>query len=75
MGDLLGGLIVLLVALAMIPVILFVILVGLLAAGVGIAIALIAAVLHLVFWAMPLLIVFGLVWLVFGGRRREPARG
>ena len=75
MGDLLGGLIVLLVALAMIPVILFVILVGLLAAGVGIAIALIAAVLHIVFWAMPLLIVFGLVWLVFGGRRREPARG
>jgi hypothetical protein len=75
MGDLLGGLIVLLVALAMIPVILFVILVGLLAAGVGIAIALIAAVLHIVFWAMPLLIVFGLIWLVFGGRRREPARG
>ncbi len=75
MGDLLGGLIVLVVALAMIPVILFVVLVGLLAAGVGIAIALIAAVLHLVFWAMPLLIVFGLVWLVFGGRRREPARG
>lgn len=75
MGDLLGGLIVLLISVALIPVVLFVILIGLVAAGVGIAAAIIGLVLHLVFWAMPLLIVFFLVWLIFGGRRREPARG
>ncbi len=75
MGDLFGGLIVALIALAMIPVILFVILVGLLAAGVGIALAVVGLVLHLVFWAMPLLIVFGLIWLIFGGRGHQAVRG
>jgi hypothetical protein len=75
MGDLLAGLIVALIFLAMIPVIVFIILIGLFAAGVGIAIAIISMVLHLVFWAAPLLIVLGLIWLVFGGRRHEPARG
>ena len=79
MGDLLAGLIVALVALVLIPVIFFIALVGLALAGVGIVIGLIAAVLslaiHAVFWAAPLLLVFGLIWLVFGGRRREVVRG
>ena len=79
MGDLIGGLVVLLVALVLIPVIFFIVLVGLALAGVGIVIGLIAAVLsiaiHAVFWAAPLILVFGLIWLVFGGRRREVARG
>ena len=79
MGDLLGGLIVLLVTLVLIPIIFFIVLVALALAGVGIVIGLIATVLglaiHLVFWAAPLLIVFGLIWLVFGGRRREAVRG
>jgi hypothetical protein len=79
MGDLIGGLIVLLVALVLIPVIFFIVLVALALAGVGMVIGLIAAVLsiaiHLVFWAAPLILVFGLIWLVFGGRRREVARG
>jgi len=79
MGDLLAGLIVALVALVLIPVIFFIALIGLALAGVGIVIGLIAAVLslaiHAVFWAAPLLLVFGLIWLVFGGRRREVVRG
>ena len=79
MGDLLAGLIVALVALVLIPVIFFIALIGLALAGVGIVIGLIAAVLslaiHAVFWAAPLLLVFGLIWLVFGGRRHEVVRG
>ena len=79
MGDLLAGLIVALVALVLIPVIFFIALIGLALAGVGIVIGLIAAVLslaiHAVFWAAPLLLVFGLIWLVFGGQRREVVRG
>jgi hypothetical protein len=78
MGDLLGGLIVLLVALVLIPVIFFIVLVALAFAGVGILIGLIATVLGLaiqaVVWAAPLIVVFGLIWLIFGGRRREVAR-
>jgi len=47
-------------------------------AGVGLAIGLIATVLglaiHAVIWAAPLIVVFGLIWLIFGGRRRDVAR-
>lgn len=81
MGDLLGGLIVLLVALVLIPVIFFIVLVALALAGVGIMIGLIATVLGVaiqaVIWAAPLIVIFGLIWLVFGGRSssREVARG
>jgi hypothetical protein len=78
MGDLLGGLIVLLVALILIPLIFFIVLVVLALAGVGIVVGLMAAVLGILIealvWAAPLLIIFGLIWLVFGGRRREVAR-
>jgi len=79
MGDLLGGLIALLVGLIMIPIIFFIVLVALAMAGVGIFVGLIAAVLglaiHLVVWAAPFIVVFGLIWLVFGGRRRDVVRG
>ena len=78
MGDLLGGLIVLLISLVLIPVVLFIFLVAMAAAGVGIAIAVIATLfgvaVHLIVWAAPLIVVFGLIWLIFGGRRREVAR-
>jgi hypothetical protein len=80
MGDFLGGLIVLLVALVMIPIIFFIVLVALALAGVGIVIGLIATVLGIaiqaVVWAAPLIVVFGLIWLIFGGRSnsREVAR-
>ncbi|MBI1212783.1 MAG: hypothetical protein GC190_15070 [Alphaproteobacteria bacterium] len=79
MGDLLGGLIVLLVSLVLIPVIFLIVLLALALAGAGILVGLIAAVfgiaVHLVIWAAPLIVVFGLIWLIFGGRRREVARG
>ena len=71
MGDLIGGLIVLLVALIVVPI---VVMAALVIAGIAIAATLIGIVIHLVFWAMPLLIIFGLIWLIFGGRRREVAR-
>ena len=78
MGDLLGGLIVLLVSLVLIPVVFFIVLVALALAGVGMVIGLIATVLglaiHAVVWAAPLIVVFGLIWLIFGGRRRDVAR-
>ena len=78
MGDLLGGLIVLLITLVLIPVIFFIVVVALAMAGVGLAIGLIATVLglaiHAVIWAAPLIVVFGLIWLIFGGRRRDVAR-
>jgi hypothetical protein len=78
MGDLLGGLIVLLVTVVLIPVIFFVVLVALALAGVGIVVGLIATVLglaiHAIVWAAPLIVVFGLIWLIFGGRRRDVAR-
>lgn len=79
MGDILGGLIVLLVALVLLPVIFFIVLVGLALAGVGIMIGLIATVLGVaiqaVVWAAPFILVFGLIWLIFGGgRSREVAR-
>ena len=75
MGDLLGGLIVLLVSLVLIPVIFFIVLVALAFAGVAVFVGLIATVLglaiHAVFWAAPLILVFGLIWLIFGGGRRR----
>ena len=78
MGDLLGGLIVLLVTLVLIPVIFFVVLIALAMAGVGLAIGLIFTVLglaiHAVIWAAPFIVVFGLIWLIFGGRRRDVVR-
>ena len=80
MGDFLAGLIVLLVALVLIPIIFFIVLVALALAGVGIVVGLIATVLGVaiqaVVWAAPLFVVFGLLWLIFGGRsnRREVAR-
>ena len=78
MGDLLGGLIVLLVSLVLIPVVFFIVLVALALAGVGMVIGLIATVLglaiHAVVWAAPLIVVFGLIWLIFGGRRRDVVR-
>ena len=74
MGDFLAGLIVLLVALVLIPIIFFIVLVALALAGVGIVIGLIATVLGIaiqaIVWAAPLIVVFGLIWLIFGGRGR-----
>jgi len=79
MGDLIGGLIALIVGLLLIPIILLVVLLSLAAAGVGIAIGLAAAVigiaLHLFFWALPFILVLGLIWLVFRpSPRRQIAR-
>ena len=78
MGDLIGGLIALFIWLLIIPIILLAVLLSLAAAGVGIAIALVAAVigiaLHLFFWALPFLIVFGLIWLIFRPSSRRIAR-
>jgi hypothetical protein len=78
MGDLIGGLIAFFVLLLLIPIILLVVLLSLAAAGVGIALGLAAAVigiaLHLFFWALPFLLVFGLIWLIFRPSRREIAR-
>jgi hypothetical protein len=75
MGDLLGALIALFIGILLIPIILLVVLLSLAAAGVGIAIGLAAAVigiaLHLFFWALPFILVFGLIWLVF---RPSPKR-
>jgi hypothetical protein len=75
MGDLLGGLIVLLITLVLIPVIFFIVVVALALAGVGIMVGLVATVLgiaiHAIIWAAPLIVVFGLIWLIFGGGRRR----
>ena len=75
MGDIIGGLIALFVLLLIIPLVFFIVLVALAAAGVGIALGILAALigvaLHLFFWALPALIVIGLLWLIFrpsGGR-------
>ncbi len=78
MGDLIGGLIALFIWLLIIPIVLLAVLLAFAAAGVGIAIALAAAVigiaLHLFFWALPFLIVFGLIWLIFRPSSRQIAR-
>ncbi len=79
MGDLLGGLIALFVALLLIPVILLVVFIALAATVgglmIGIAAAAIGIALHLFFWALPFMLVFGLIWLVFRpSPRRQIAR-
>jgi len=78
MGDLISGLIVLLLWFLIIPIILLALLLALAAAGVGIAIGLAAAAvgiaLHLIWWALPFLVVFGLIWLIFRPSGRQVAR-
>jgi hypothetical protein len=69
MGDLLGGLIALFVMILLIPVILLVVVLAMAATVggvmIGIAAAAIGIALHLFFWALPFILVFGLIWLVF----------
>ncbi|MCE9521851.1 MAG: hypothetical protein K8S25_05400 [Alphaproteobacteria bacterium] len=79
MGDLIAGLVALLVGLLLIPVVILVVLLSMAAIGVGIAFSLAAALigiaLHLFFWALPFILVFGLIWLVFRpSPRRQIAR-
>jgi len=72
MGDLIGGLIALIVMLLVIPIIVVVVL---LALGIGIAAALIGIAIQLFFWALPFIVVFGLLWLIFRpSRTREVVR-
>jgi hypothetical protein len=79
MGDLIGGFIALLVGLLLLPLILLVVVLALaLTVGgvmIGIAAAAVGIALHLFFWALPFILVFGLIWLVFRpSPRRQIAR-
>ena len=79
MGDLIGGLIALLVMALLLPVILLAILFGLMLAGIGLATSLFFTILGLAIqlfvWAAPFLLVFGLIYLIFRpSPKRELAR-
>lgn len=79
MGELLGGLIALLMWLLIIPIIILALVFGLAAAGVGIAIALAATILSIavsVIWsALPFLLIVGVLYLIFrpSSRSRDVA--
>ena len=74
MGELIGGLIALLVWVLIIPIVILAVVLSLAAAGVGIALAAVGIVLHLFFAALPFLLVVGLVWLIFRPSSRQVAR-
>jgi hypothetical protein len=75
MGDLLGALIAFLVLLMIAPIVIFAVVVGLGFAAIGVAISLAFTILgiaiHLLVWAAPFLLVFGLIYLIF---RPSPKR-
>ena len=74
MGELIGGLIALLVWILIIPIVIVAVVLSLAFAGVGIALAAVGIVLHLFFQALPFLLVLGLVWLIFRPSTRQAAR-
>lgn len=80
MGDVLGALIAVLVFLLIAPIVIFAVLVALGFAAVGVAIGLAFTVLGLVIellvWAAPVLLVFGLIYLIFrpSSAKRDLAR-
>ena len=79
MGDLLGGLIALFVFLLIAPIVIIAVLVSLGFAAVGVLIGLAFSILglaiHLLVWAAPFLLVFGLIYMVFRpSPKREIAR-
>jgi uncharacterized BrkB/YihY/UPF0761 family membrane protein len=75
MGDLLGALIGFLVLLLVAPIVIFAVVVGLGFAAIGVALSILFTVfglaIHLLVWAAPFLLVFGLLYLVF---RPSPAK-
>jgi len=79
MGELLGGLIALLMWLLIIPIIILAVVFGLAAAGIGIFIALAATILSIavsVIWsALPFLLIVGVLYLIFrpSSRSRDVA--
>ena len=79
MGDLLGALIALFVFLLIAPIVIIAVLVGLGFAAVGVLIGLAFSILgfaiHVLVWAAPFLLVFGLIYMVFRpSPKREIAR-
>ena len=80
MGDLIGGLIALLVMILVAPIVIGAVVVGLGLAAVGvvlsIAFAIIGIALNILVWASPFIVVFGLIYLIFrpSPQKRELAR-
>ncbi len=79
MGDVLGALIALAVFLLIAPIVILAVLVGLGFAAIGVALGLAFTILglaiHILVWAAPFLLVFGLIYLIFRpSSKRDLAR-
>lgn len=80
MGDVLGALIALFVFLLIAPIVILAVLVGLGFAAIGVALGLAFTILglaiHILVWAAPFLLVFGLIYLIFrpSSSKRQLAR-